>query len=71
MNYSALIFVLFGLFSLISAGLDWDWFMTHRRARFISWALGGRERARIFYYLFGIGFIFFGVFGFFGYIDLS
>ena len=37
-----------GLFSLCAAVKDWDWYMNHRKARFMI-GLIGRTGARIFY----------------------
>ena len=47
-------FVAAGCFALCGAGCDWDWFMTHRKARFFS-ALLTRTGARFFYGLLGLG----------------
>ncbi len=71
MDPFALIFVFLGLLSVAGAGFNWDWFMELRRARFITRALGGREKARIFYYLLGAGFIIFGLLAFFRVINLN
>ena len=53
MNPVGLIFVVAGLFSILGAAKNWDWFMDHRRAR-IWVKLFGREGARIFYYILGL-----------------
>ena len=42
-----------GLFSLAGAVKNWDWFMEHRKARFMC-SLLGRKGARIFYGLLGL-----------------
>ena len=42
-----------GLFSLAGALKDWDWFMEHRKARFMC-SLLGRKGARIFYGALGL-----------------
>ena len=42
-----------GLFSLVCAAKDWDWFMNHRKARFMT-SLFGRKGARIFYGALGL-----------------
>jgi len=61
MSVSVLIFVLGGVFSIVAAVLDWDWFMNNYRARlFVS--LFGRTGARIFYVILGIGLIVFGLY---------
>ncbi|MFK7800298.1 MAG: immunity 17 family protein [Anaerolineae bacterium] len=64
------IFMVIGLFTIAGALFDWDWFMLSRRAR---WLVGifGRDGARIFYALLGVGFIVFGGMALFGLIDLS
>jgi hypothetical protein len=54
-----LFFLFAGLFSIVSAAADWDWFMDSGKARiFVS--LFGRGGARIFYILLGIVIIFLG-----------
>ncbi|MEW6359350.1 MAG: immunity 17 family protein [Planctomycetota bacterium] len=42
-----------GVFSLLGGALDWEWFMTNRKARPLV-AILGRTGARIFYGLLGI-----------------
>lgn len=60
MNWFGLVIVGAGLFSIVAAALDWDLFMEHRKARiFVS--LFGRLGARIFYVLFGLGFVVLGI----------
>jgi len=52
MNATSIILILAGLYSIIGAIGNWDWFMENRKAR--RWVkLIGRNRARIFYILFG------------------
>ncbi|MBD2090179.1 immunity 17 family protein [Microcoleus sp. FACHB-1515] len=41
-----------GLFTIVGAIQDWDWFMNHRRA-WIFVKLLGRKGARIFYIILG------------------
>jgi tetratricopeptide (TPR) repeat protein len=41
-----------GIFTILGAMLDWDWFMHHPRARFFV-AILGRTGARVFYMLLG------------------
>lgn len=53
---AGLIVIAMGLFSLLGAILDWDWYMNHRKARFIVKILG-RKGARIFYAILGLGLI--------------
>lgn len=52
MNPWGLFFFAVGLFALCGAGFNWDWFMEHRKARFVS-SVFGRTGARIFYALLG------------------
>ena len=42
-----------GLFSLVCAVMNWDWFMNHRKAKFMI-SLLGRTGARIFYSVLGL-----------------
>jgi len=42
-----------GLFSIVAAAKDWDWFMTHHKARFFVWAFG-RNGARVLYGILGL-----------------
>lgn len=49
-----------GLFSLLGAGLDWEWFMNHRKARFLT-AILTRTGARYFYGLLGLALVVLGV----------
>lgn len=52
MNPAGLFLMAAGIFSIAGAALDWDWFITSRKARlFVS--LFGRDGARIFYGLLG------------------
>ena len=71
MNGTGIVFILVGIFSLAGAGFNWDWFMEHRKARFFTKILGGRERARIFYLVLGVAFLIFGTLGIIGIINLG
>lgn len=53
MSFQALFFLGAGLFSLVAALADWDWYMNHRKAQFFVRILG-RTGARIFYGLLGL-----------------
>lgn len=56
------IFIALGLFSLIAAIRNYEWyFSTHGAAMFIKWF--GRKGARIFYAVLGVLLIFCGVTG--------
>jgi len=46
------IFILTGIFAILGAVLNWDWFMSHRKTRAMV-SLLGRAGARIFYGLIG------------------
>ena len=65
-----ILFVIGGLFSIISAAMDWNWFMNHRKARLFV-KMFGRNGARIFYVLFGLALIVFAGLSFFDVINLS
>ena len=54
MDSTSILLIILGIFFIVGAGLNWDWFMTHRRARFITRVLGNRMRARIFYAVIGV-----------------
>lgn len=56
MNPSGLLLVAIGAFVACAAGFDWDFFMNNYKARGVVW-LFGRNGARIFYGLIGVGFI--------------
>ena len=49
-----------GIFSLCGAILNWDWYMNHRKARFLVRLLG-RDGARIFYGIIGLGLVILGI----------
>ncbi len=57
-----------GLFSLCGAILNWDWYMNHRKARFLVRILG-RGGARVFYGVLGLGLIVLGGLLLFGFIE--
>ncbi len=59
MKSVGLIFVAIGLFALCGAGFDWEWFMNHRKARFLT-AIFGRTGTRIVYGILGGGLVVFG-----------
>ena len=62
-------FMAAGLFSIVCALFDWDWFMTARRVRFVV-RVFGRNGARIFYVLLGLGIMVFGALGMMGVVEL-
>ncbi len=49
-----------GSFSLCAAIFDWDWYMNHRKARFIV-KIFGRQGARTFYGILGVVLIILGL----------
>jgi hypothetical protein len=57
---AALLFGGIGIYSIVAAATDWEWFMTHRSASLPVWLLG-RTGARLFFVLLGVTFIAFGV----------
>jgi len=60
MNFMGLFFVGAGVFALCGAVFNWDFFMNHRKAEFLS-SIAGRTGARVFYGLLGTGLSVFGV----------
>lgn len=52
MNHSGWIFIALGLFSVVCAASDFEWFMNHRKARFFLKILG-RSGVRVFYIALG------------------
>jgi hypothetical protein len=59
MNPFGLLIVAAGLFGMAGGVFDWDWFMNHRKARFMC-AILSRNGARIFYVLLGLGLVVLG-----------
>ena len=62
-----IIFIIAGLFSAVCAVLDWDFFMNHRKARFIIKMLG-RKGARVLYMILGAALVILGGLFIFGII---
>lgn len=60
MNPIGLLIAAAGLFSAAGGILDWEWFMNHHKARFMTNILT-RTGARIFYILLGLGLVVLGV----------
>ena len=54
MNFTGLIIVAARLFSLCAAALDWNLFMQSRKAQWIV-GIFGRNGARVFYGILGLG----------------
>lgn len=63
-------FVLAGLFTLTAAVCNWDWFMNHRKARFLS-NLITRTGTRIFYGVIGAALLVAGVLALTGVIHVK
>jgi len=57
------LFLLAGVFSLLTALMNWDWFFLSPNSQFIVKQLG-RGKSRLFYGFIGIIMIAFGVYGF-------
>ena len=70
MNPLGLIFVAAGVFSILGAICNWDWFMNARKARSVV-SLLTRGGARIFYGILGLLLVVLGVLGATGIIDMS
>ena len=60
MNPIGILIVIAGLFSVAGGAMDWEWFMNHRKARFLCTILS-RTGARIFYVVLGLGIAVLGV----------
>ena len=71
MDYKGLIFSLIGVFTLVCAYYEYEWFMNNRKVRFLSKILGRRSRARVFYIGLGILMITLGILGTFKVINLD
>jgi len=59
MNPVGLLIVAGGLFGMAGGIFDWEWFMNHRKARFMCTILT-RTGARIFYVVLGLGLVVLG-----------
>jgi Immunity protein 17 len=70
MNLFGLALAAMGVFSILAAVCDWDWYMNARKARFLVKILT-RTGARVFYVILGIGLVVLGVLGTLGVVDLS
>jgi len=70
MNLFGLAFVAIGVFSILGAVCDWDWFMNARKARFLVTILT-RNGARVLYMILGVALVVLGVLGILGVVDLS
>ncbi len=57
--------LLAGIFTVVCASKDYDWFMNHRKARLFV-AMFGRGGARVFYVGLGMSLIVLSAFTFFG-----
>jgi len=68
MNYGGLIIAAAGVFTLVCAAMNFDWFMEHRKARFFV-KIMGRNGARILYGALGLGLVALGALLFAGAIE--
>ena len=60
MNPIGLLIAAGGIFGIVGAVMDWDWFMNHSKARFMC-SLCGRNGARVFYIVLGLALVAGGV----------
>ena len=70
MNLFGLIFVASGVFSILGAIFDWEWFMNSRKARFLVRIIT-RNGARLFYGILGLALVVLGVLVTAGIIGMS
>jgi len=70
MNYLGFIFVVGGIFSIVCAVMNFNWFMENRKAKLFVTLLS-RNGARIFYSIIGAGLVVAGFLMVFGVITLS
>jgi hypothetical protein len=64
----AWILVVCGVFAICGSLMNWEWFMNHRKARFMTRMLG-RGGTRIFYGLLGTALVVLGLLIAFGVIE--
>ncbi|MCW5606078.1 MAG: immunity 17 family protein [Burkholderiales bacterium] len=53
MNPEGLLMLAAGVFTIVAAAADWNWFMEHHKARFFV-NIMGRNGTRVFYIILGI-----------------
>lgn len=70
LNYFSLLFVAIGIYALIGAICDWEWFMNSRKARTMV-SLLGRDGTRVLYSILGVLLIVLGVLGSLGIVDMN
>ena len=70
MNPVGLILIAGGVFAVLGAALDWDFFMESRKARLFV-GMFGRNGARAFYGVLGTGLAIFGLLGTMGIVEMS
>jgi Immunity protein 17 len=68
MNPLGLLMAAAGVFAVAGGIFDWEWFMNHRKARFLS-RLITRTGARVFYIVLGLGIVLLGALMTFGVIQ--
>jgi len=64
-DFSFLLFIVVGFYSIAGAALNWEWFMGDPKAKVFA-RLFGRTGTRVFYILLGVSALIFGFFGLFG-----
>jgi len=69
-NPLGLLFVAIGVFAMLGAICDWEWFMNSRKGRGMSKLLT-RTGARILYTLIGLVLVILGTLGTLGVIDMT
>ena len=60
MNVMGIVMTAASVFSILGGVMNWEWFMTHRKAQFVC-GLCGRGGARVFYVVLGAALVTFGV----------
>jgi hypothetical protein len=64
-DFSFLLFIVVGFYSIAGTALNWEWFMGDPKAKIVA-HLFGRTGTRVFYILLRVGAVIFGFFGMFG-----
>ena len=70
MDVFGLVPLITGLFAIVCAAVDFDWYMNHRKAR-VFCTLLTRTGARVFYIVLGLGLTVLGVLMLAGVVDAS
>ncbi len=67
-DFSFLLFIVIGFYSIAGAALNWEWFMGDPKAKVFA-RMFGRTGTRVFYILLGVGVVIIGLYGIFGLPD--